>query len=120
MNRLLIICEYCKTQFDSTPKFLPCGWTICESHLNNNQFNNCKFCSKKHAFQANYPTNTQVVFLQTRSRQFNEIQELIKQLEEIKDHPIIIEHDFANEMDQYLEELRSLEARNGSNKDGKK
>jgi hypothetical protein len=36
-NQMLDCCIICDAFFTSTPIFLPCGWTICDSHLKNDE-----------------------------------------------------------------------------------
>jgi hypothetical protein len=43
-----LICKVCKKEYQTTPVILPCGWTVCESHVNNNEIVQCVFCSKSH------------------------------------------------------------------------
>jgi hypothetical protein len=43
-----LICKICKKEYQTTPVILPCGWTVCESHVNNNEIVACVFCGKSH------------------------------------------------------------------------
>jgi hypothetical protein len=41
-------CKVCKKEYQSSPVILPCGWTVCESHVNNNEIAQCPYCGKAH------------------------------------------------------------------------
>lgn len=58
----VLICPLCKERYKSAPIVLPCGWTICEIHLQNFDFNNCPSCKSTHPAQANskFPVNKSV------------------------------------------------------------
>ena len=41
-------CRVCNEDFQTTPILLPCGWTVCDLHLKNNELFNCVICQGSH------------------------------------------------------------------------
>ena len=45
----LLICPVCKEKYRSTPVVLPCGWTVCDKHLKNDDLKTCASCKANHS-----------------------------------------------------------------------
>ena len=58
------VCQVCKKEYQSTCVFLPCGWTVCDLHVKNDDLAQCLFCGQSHrladAPAARFPVNKPV------------------------------------------------------------
>jgi hypothetical protein len=75
-------CPLCGDFFKSTPIVLPCGWTVCDFHVKNNELVNCFKCSATHLATGEYLVNKSlgmhwnlVKTQQNLDRTFNKISE---------------------------------------------
>jgi hypothetical protein len=76
----------CKKDYQSTPIFLPCGWTVCELYLTNSDLKKCVFCHKRHHKNdgSAYPINKPLEIQFNRARLNESIDKASKKLEELK------------------------------------
>lgn len=55
-------CPVCNEKYKSTPLFLPCGWTVCDTHIKNDEIKQCFQCDNEHnAKSGEYKINQQVL-----------------------------------------------------------
>ncbi len=60
-------CPVCKEKYKSTPLFLPCGWTVCDTHFKNDDLKQCFACGIEH--NANECKINQQVLTMVKSEQ---------------------------------------------------
>jgi hypothetical protein len=79
---MVSICPFCGEFFKSTPIVLPCGWTVCDYHVKNNELLNCFKCNSAHVATGEYLVNKSLEMhwnliktQQNLDRTFNKISE---------------------------------------------
>jgi hypothetical protein len=80
----LLKCPICKDRFKSTPIFLPCGWTVCDTHVHSSLASCCSMCGKKHSAESEYHINKPVA-IQLNITKFTEhLDRVAKKLARVK------------------------------------
>jgi hypothetical protein len=79
-----LICHFCNREFESDPILIPCGWTICKHHTDENEINECKYCTKPHKNDQNYPIIKPIQVILEQKRQIEKIPKLIERVECMK------------------------------------
>jgi hypothetical protein len=94
----LLICPVCKEQFKTTPVVIPCGWTVCDVHIRNNELTNCALCHGSHLSEnATYPINKafEIHMKALRTNEsINQVSEKLTDLKTIQKEPHIYIADF--------------------------
>jgi WD40 repeat protein len=96
-------CHFCKNDYQSTPIFLPCGWTVCQIHLENNDLKECVFCTESHRKNdgKSYPVNKPADIHFNKCRLEESIQKASEKLEGLK----LVQTDPYNFFYEYFEKL---------------
>ena len=80
------ICQVCKKEYQTTAVFLPCGWTVCDYHIKNNDLEQCLFCGISHRINdgQKYLTNKPIEINLNKKRLRESIGKAKERLEEFR------------------------------------
>jgi hypothetical protein len=121
----LLKCPICKDRFKSTPIFLPCGWTVCDTHVSNSSLTNgCSMCGDKHSDSSEYRVNKPVAIqlnLQRVAEKLDRTADKLARFKAIQRDPLAFVSELSEELvnqvlSREVETIRSLHARFSSTK----
>jgi hypothetical protein len=75
----------CSKFYQSTPVVLPCGWTVCDTHVKNGELIfGCKYCKKSHEKDGAYTVNMQMNMKFNEKKMWQNLERLARELADFK------------------------------------
>lgn len=92
-------CNFCEQEFESSPRVLPCGWTVCSKHIDKRLNTIDCFICKNHEIdcESNFPVNRMVelkLFFKKLAREKENVEnkfDEFKQAKEMQDEAYLAE-----------------------------